>query len=237
MKTFFLLILLFSGGMLFSQKKLKADELSRYDWVLYNQRIADSLPVFHSDTLLLAKSYDCVLFEAVQDENGANMSSTYPGCWQLGLSDISDESDAERMEFSIYYIDLRKAAMRRSLELDSITFYLLRENIQTVTLDSTLKIYSVLNTLANGDVIQITNLSNKKFFYIKRLGDQFIVLTTLKQRFIYYAKGLNEGVWSFSKKDQLLTFSNKAAEIGYIYRAERIDDLRIRLIRSAIELR
>lgn len=237
MKTLFLFVVLSSTSVLFSQKKLKTEELSRYDWVLYNQHVEDSLSVFDSDTLLLAKSHDCILFEAVQDENGENVASAYPGCWQLGLSEISDEPDEERMEFSIHYVDLRKAAIRRSLELDSMTFYLLRENLQTVALDSTLKIYPVLNTLANGDAIQVTNLSDKKSFYIKRSGGQFIVLTTIRQRFIYFPKGLNEGFWSFSKKDQLFTFYNTAAEIGYRYRAERIDDIRIRLVRTTIELR
>lgn len=237
MKRLLLFVLLLSSGFSFSQKKIKTEELRRFDWVLYNQHIADSAEVFYSDTLLLIKTYDNITYEFITDQKGQDISRNYLDCWNLTLNELNEDSTGNRMEFSIYHIDFRQAAMNKKMELDSITFYLLRENLHAASRDSSTKIYSVLHSLENGDVVQVTNRSDNHFYYIKKSGDQLKLLTTLRQRFIYYPKGLNEGYWSFFKKKQTLTFYDVTASIGYIYRVERIDDLQMRLVRTGFELR
>lgn len=237
MKTLLLIVTLFSSGMTLSQKKLKTEDLRHFDWVLYNQYIADSCDVFQSDTLLLIKTYDNNAYEHLSDENGQDIDRNYTDCWNLTLNELSDDSTGNRMEFSVYHIDFRQAAMNKKLEVDSVPFYLLRENPTALSLDSASKIHPVLSMLENGDVVQVTNRSDQHFYYIKRSGNQLQLLTTLRQRFVYYPKGLNEGYWSFFKKKQTLTFYDITASIGYVYRVECIDDLRIRLVRTAIELR
>lgn len=233
MKTLFFIVALFSIGFTLSQNKIKIEDLSRFDWVLYNKPITDSTEIFRSDTLLLIRTYDNTRDEYIRDEKGQNIVSYYPGYWELILNDPYADSTGNNMEFSIYHINLRQAAMNKKLELDSITFYLLRENLTTIAADSTLKICPVLNTLENGDIIQVTNRSDKGLYYIKKSDDQLKLLTTLNKRFINHPKGLNEGNWKLDKKRQLINFSYPDNCFGFRYKIEIIDDLRIRLIKQS----
>lgn len=210
---------------LFSQNKVSDQELKTHEWIVYNRSVDDSSEIFNADTLLLAKSYKLGSFEQVTDEDNQQIDQRYPRFWRLDFA-LNDLDTSVRIhEFYVFFIDLRRAAMHRSIEVDSVAYQLLRDNPHAVPV-------SEIEKMQPGDIIQIADSIHNQFFYIEKTGNKLHVLKTLKRRYILNPQGLNDGFWTFSKRKQLITFSNNSGGIQFTFRVERIDHVRIRLIRT-----
>lgn len=231
MKTLLLLCYCLLVLPLFSQKMVSEQELKRYEWIVYNKNVADSSEIFPSDTLLLVKSYELESLEPLTGEDGQRIDKLYPRCWRLDLTLNEPDTSGQVNEFYFHFIDLHKAAVRKSMEVDSATYQLIRKNPNIVR-SETAPVLIELDNMQNGDVIQMVDPYHQ-FYYLEKTGNKLRVLNTLNKRVILEPKGIAEGFWTFSKKDQLITFSNEAREIHFLFRVERIDKIRIRLIRTA----
>ncbi|MDF3028425.1 MAG: hypothetical protein K0S23_2732 [Fluviicola sp.] len=215
----------------FSQNKISEQELKRYEWIVYNKSIDDSSEIFSADTLLLAKAYELESLEQISGEDGQRIDELYSRSWRIDF--VQDELDVNDQinEFYVFFIDLRKAAIRRSMEVDSITYQLLLQDPNTVT-SRTAPVLLELEQMQNGDVIQMVDPFHNQFYYIEKTGNKLHVLKNLARRYIHEPRGLNSGFWTFSKRNQLMTFSDEAGKIHFLFRVERIDHIRIRLIHT-----
>jgi hypothetical protein len=214
---------------LFSQNRISEQELKRYEWIIYSKNVADSSEIFSSDTLLLAKSYELESLEEIIQEDDQRMDKIYPRSWRIDFSRMDLESTDQRNEFYVFFIDLRKAASRRTMEVDSITYQLL-QNPNELT-SETSPVLLELKKMQNGDVIQIVGPIHDEPYYIEKKGNKLQVLKTLRSRYIFEPKGINQGFWTFSKSKQLITFSDGTGGIKFHFWAERIDNFRIRMVR------
>lgn len=219
----------------FSQNKISEKELKRYEWIVYNKNVADSSEIF-SDTLLLAKSYELESLEQITEEDDQEMDELYPRSWKIDFAQNDLDTSGKTNEFYVFFIDLRKAAKRRSMEVDSVTYQLLLQD-PNAEISETAPVLLELAKLQSGDIIQIVDSIHNQFYYIEKTINKLQVLKTLNRRYIFEPKGINDGFWTFSKRKQLMTFSTDAKEIKLLFRAERIDNLRIRLIRTTTILR
>ncbi|WP_430405740.1 hypothetical protein [Fluviicola sp.] len=235
MKLLLLLCYCFLVLPVFSQNKISEKELKRYQWIVYNKNVADSSEIF-SDTLLLVKSYELESLERITGEDDQEMDELYPRSWRIDFAQDDLEASGIANEFYVFFIDLRKAAKRRSMEVDSVTYQLLLQDPNAGTSPKS-PVLLELAKMEVGDIIQIVDSIHNQFYYIEKTINKLQVLKTLNRRYVYKPKGLNEGFWTFSKRKQLMTFSNEAGGINFLFRAERIDNLRIRLIRTAAVLR
>ncbi|WP_341899913.1 hypothetical protein [Fluviicola taffensis] len=235
MKLLLLICYCFLVLPVFSQNKISEKELKRYQWIVYNRNVADSSEIF-SDTLLLVKSYELESLEQITGEDDQKMDELYPRSWRIDFAQNDLDTRGIANEFYVFFIDLRKAAKRRSMEVDSVTYQLLLQDPNAGT-SETSPVLLELAKLQSGDIIQIVDSIHNQFYYIEKTINKLQVLKTLNRRYVYEPKGLNEGFWTFSKRKQLMTFSNEAGGINFLFRVERIDNLRIRLIRTAAILR
>lgn len=230
MKPVFTFIVCSIGLNVFAQKKISSNELKCFDWLVYNLIVADSNQIFESDTLMLVKFYDLETFDDVQLNDNETVSSYYSNSWNLSFSNYKFGSTVDSNEFHLFYIDLHQAALRKKLTVDSISFVGLRNNPNDFTSESP-KIRSVLDNLENGDIIEIISSIHNASFHLEKRNNAFKVLDAQKGRFIHYPKGINSGFWILSKSNQTLEFLSESRDVEYKYRIERIDDIRIRLIR------
>jgi len=212
----------------FSQNKISEKELKRYEWIVYNRNVADSSEIF-SDTLLLAKSVELESLEQITEDEEEEMGELYPRSWKIDFAQNDLDTIGKTNEFYVFFIDLRKAAKRRSMEVDSVTYQLLLQDPNAGTSPILLELVE----MQDGDIIQIVDSIHDQFYYLEKTINKLRVLKTLNRRYIFEPKGINAGFWTFSKRKQLMTFSNDTKEIKFLFRAERIDNLRIRLIRTA----
>lgn len=233
MKLLLLLCYCFVVLPIFSQK-VSEQELKRYEWTIYNKDVADSSGVFSSDTLLLAKSYDLEFTDLPTWKNNRELDGSYSRRWQINFVSESLESNGEINEFYVFFIDLRKAAMRRRMEVDSITYQLL-QNPNALTTETSPAL-SELNKMQNGDVVQIVDSIHNKSYYIEKKLDKLQVLKTLRRRSILEPKGVNQGFWTFSKRNQLITFNDYTGGIKFLFRVEHLDNIRIQLIRIGAKM-
>lgn len=239
MKTFsivklFLFCFLLSAT---AQKKCSEKELIQYEWICYNKTVDDCRELFFSDTLLLIKSVNNETYEGVVDNTGIVPSDAYTRNWEFNF-DVYNDSCNNYLSFSIYYIDLKAAALRRSIAVDSALFNQLKTNPELIS-DETNHLRPILDALVEQESIQINNNSTPEasFYYIQRIDKQLISTKTLNRRFIINPSGLGEGEWKIDKKKQLLYFKEPNVFMYYVYKIERIDDLRIRLVSHSILLR
>lgn len=213
----------------FAQNKITEQELKRYEWIICNKNVADSSEIFGSDTLVLAKSYDLESLEEINGETGQKMAALYPRDWRIDFSPDESGGKDQLNEFFVFFIDLRQAAKRQSMEVDSATYQLILQALTPGTLEMTPSI-SELGQMQSGDIIQIIDSFHHQSYYIEKTGNQFQVLKTLKKRYFLEPKGIREGFWTLSKRKQLINLSTGMSEINFLFRIERLDQLRIRLI-------
>nr|WP_294862476.1 hypothetical protein [uncultured Fluviicola sp.] len=213
-----------------SQNKIPVKELKRYEWIAYNKNVDDSSEIFSSDTLFLAKSVDLESSEQLSGEDNQEIDRLYPRSWRLDLTMNDLDTSAQNNEFYFFFVDLRIAARRRVMEVDSVSYQLLMQN-PTAETPQTRAVLLELANMKTGELIQITDSLTHHFYYIEKTTDKLQVLRTLKRRYVFEPKGLNSGFWTFLKGKQLITFSNNTGEMNFLFRVERIDKIRIRLIR------
>lgn len=234
-----LLFCLFVFGVnlaLEAQKKLSEKELAAYDWICYNQSVDDWHELLYNDTLLLVKSYNRENLEPILDPEGNEIPNLYSRHWTFDFNEVGDSSKNDRF-FSIYWIDLKAAALSRSVLLDSMIFTALKGNPE-LNSEATTALRPLLDALGEQESIIIRQTENtKNYFYIVRIDSKLVARETLKSRFILTPNGLSEGSWYIDKRQQLLYFKVPDYYIYHMYRIERMDDLHIRLILRGIMLR
>lgn len=228
MKTIFTIIFCISAQTILAQKKIKKEELKRFDWKVYNTDVSDSLEVFLSDTLELIKTYDYELDEDAKIEDDKNISSNFSKCWELRFFNTKTVNSVESNEFELFYIDLRQAAIKRKLMVDSLSFEILYQSPNDLNFESS-EIQNRLDNLEPGDYIEIVDTVHQKNFHLLKLDNSFRVYDSMNGQFIYYPKGVSAGFWSLS--GQKLVFSNRFGNIQFEYQVQRIDKTRIRLIK------
>ena len=220
---------------LFSQNRISVEELKRYEWIVYNTNVDDSSEIFISDTLFLAKSYEMESFDPIIGEDNQQINQQYDRCWRIDLTDNYLDTSGQVNEFSLFFIDIRQASMSKSIEVDSATYHLLHEDPNAVTSEMT-PVALELEKMLIGDLIEMIDSLHNRSFYIEKTVNKLRVIKTLRRRFILYPIGINGGFWTFSKRNQLITFSDDTNGIKFLYRVERIDKIRIRLIHTATRI-
>lgn len=230
MKTILYFSICFFVSPLFSQKKITEDELKSYEWIVFNKSVEDSSEMLNSDTLLLVKSHDLETYEEVLSDESEKINEQFSRHWHMDFVSAGIDTTGQSNEFNFFYVDLRKAAMKRKMEVDSLTYFLLLQD-PNATDRSAIPADAILSNLQNGDVIQIINTKQNQLYYIEKKSNQLIVLKTLKSRFIYYPKGINSGIWTLSKKTQQITFTDNQGTNHFTYKIERINAISLRLVR------
>lgn len=219
-----------------AQKKFSEKELIAYDWICYSHSLNDPDDLLSEDTLLLIKSVDKETLEGVPDEEGNQPAEAFTRSWNFYFEPYNDSCD-NCLSFSINFIDLKSAALSRYIHVDSALFMSLQTNPELLS-EQTVSIRPILDALSEHESlgIQLEGQQENRYF-IKRSKGKLVVLQSTKGIYAYEPNGLHEGSWKIRRRKQLLAFISQNNSLEVQFKMERIDDMRMRLVRSNVILR